>query len=494
MPRPRNRPGKKDGDMTDSAVPNPGASGGTGAFTGDLSTNTPILVRPAGTSFEFSGMRYYDYNASPLREDKAQVLFEPIVFSLVGHKPTKTDTKKGESNIPFVGYRRASELWANVYLQLRYQAESVKSYRHLPATITTPARVHDMVMIYMKAVSMLTFITCVQKLAQFDRGHRSIGIHASKVSRGRVDSAWRSLTSIPMWKGFHDFAVHASTPVMGMADSAVLHRMCVTDHIDYTWGQSFNVLVGNATPIINGDAFWTNAIADVETIIQTLSGLATYTTASDKTDLQAIVSLMRMLDVPTNHTTWRDVQPLVVDVGLHDQRLFRGAFIGKYNSTLGTDRNYSYPLNGSLGGMLEVRGRGTPKPTYVAGMEVPWLAGESFVASADADEFIYGAVLPGTQGAAAATTTDTESMPFRAFRVYNYEDGWVAYSQITESSGRARFPDGSHQYVSAINSLTSSPDVKVNDSVDFGFYMPQEDVAYHYLSWLSGTLGVPYVF
>ena len=487
MPRPRNRPGKKDGDMTDSAVPNTGSSGGGGAYTGDLSTNTPVLVRPSGTSYEFSGMRYFDYNASPIREDKAQIIAESVVYSLVGHKPTKTDTAKSAS---FIGYKRASELWANAYAQLRYQAESVKSYRHLPNELTTPNRVHDMVMMYMRAVSLLTALTSAQKLAQFDRGHRSMGLAASKVSRGRVDSAWRSLTSIPMWKGFHDYAVHASTPVMGAADSAIYHRLFVADTLDYQWGQAF-AIKSTASPLNpSTDGTWTDTMNDIEKMVQALSGLATYTVTTDKADLQAIVSLMRMLDVPTNHTTWRDVVPLIVDLGLHDQRLFRGALVNKFTVTGGTDKNYSYPVIGGLNGMLEVRGRGSPKPTYVAGMEGTWAAGESYVDSADADNFNYGCVLPGISG----STTVTENAMTRVFQVYSYEDGWEVASVTKDGDGRAKFPYAAHQYASIINSASATPDVKMNDSVDFGFYMPEEDVAYHYLSWLSGTLGVPYVF
>ena len=220
----RNRRGKKDGTMTDSADRGSGPSGGRGAHSGVQQTRPPLLVRPSGTSVEVNGLRYFDYNAAPVRQDKAQIVQEAISVDLLGRRHTN-QLASSPQEVDIHALNRVDELWSAAYRQLVYMAESRDAYRHLPASLNEEHNFRYYIEMYMTAVSALTEWCAWNKLTQYDRGHREAGMASARISRGRINTLWQALTSYPMFPAFHQFAKYVVTPVTDVPSGAVLHRM-----------------------------------------------------------------------------------------------------------------------------------------------------------------------------------------------------------------------------------------------------------------------------
>ena len=484
-----------DGTATDSTTPGMGMPSGAGAHQQNIATRPPLLVRPSGVSYEFGGARYFDYNAAPVRADRLQVMLEPVAIELYA----RTHTKAGGIAVPTLrSILRVRELWDNAYEQLVYRAESAGSYRHEPASLNVGSvNVKDYCQLYMRAVALLTEITCWQKLAQFDRGHRTVAsMQTARVPRSRVNTGWETVTSFPMFKGLHDFAIYAATPVMASPSGIVYHRGFPKEHDSPNLGQTWHYLaMPSASPVAPVNvSYATNLMQDVELIVQVLNMLATGLTDENKANINSIQGLFRMSGLTMNPTRWEDINPLIMDEGLYDQRVQRGAYIGQFVRT-GTDDQLCYPrVTGSSArtvNLVEQRGLGAPTQLIVSGMETPWGADYEVVPVAS-DNIIYGAIQYNTQGQGA---TPSAQRFFRSAAVYDPDGGWRLINTVPASGDIDGIgePWKRHQYVHRGGTGGGFEAFRVNDPVDWSFFMPAEDIGLHYLAWLSQTLGIPYV-
>ena len=500
-PRRNSQPrGRKDGSREDNAPDRQmGAGMGRSAFGGDQSTKNDIIVRGDGMRFEFDGLAYFSYNQAPVRQDRIQAIWEARAFNLLGWDHVTADTTPSTSPYSRVpALERVSELWDDAYEQMVFLGEARDAYRHLPATLNDEKSFRDYVEIYMTALMILIDLISWQKLAVYDFAHRSVAQHANKISRGRVDGLLRNLTSHPMLPAFHALAVWMATPVTSGDEGIVYHpQFLARDSVLDYWGIALNNSRRQRNGVsINGpntDSAWTDAVAMVEQLLMVLDRSSTGTSSNKITDVRSIQGLFRMLGIQPNLTTWRDLVPIREDMSGLDQLLYRG-WIGGYDVITGGDKILGYPTETQFNGNIEMRGRGQPNPLVVAGMVNP-VASSYARADEDVDGFTIGLQQFGGP-ASTSGTAGAHSGVYRKVSSYNQEEGWYTGGTLLASGSTSVLdaPFLQHQYIRRLtDNSDTGVDVRVNDMVDWQFFMPIENVGIHYLKFIGDALGVPYV-
>ena len=491
MPR-NGRRGRKDGLAEDSSVRSVARTGG-GAHSPDISTQPPLIVRPDGPPVSYGGMQYNSYSAAPVRRHKLQVVSEPVGFHILGRHRTNASPSVETT---FASLLRVEEVWDEAYQQWIYAAESRDAYRHLPKELNNRKVFRYMITLYMQAVAMLNELTCWQKLTMFDRGHRAVGFEVARISIGRTNTAWESLTSFPMPIAFHQYAMYASMPVVGLPTDPVYHRLFPMPEWQYAFGTSGDFPY--RTVGVDGASLWPdqagyagNILDTVNTVIKILSGLASTVSDNDQEDIYNVLQLFRMTGLKPNPTKWRDVNPLVMDQALLDQRMYRGLMVGEINVTSGTNKQVSYPIveGSDAVTLVERRGMGTPTPLIFCGMESPWGAN---VGSEDVNAeapILYGSIGFATQNASNLSRRGS----FRAARLFTPSDGFFSEHTQVNNLSQVMDPYLHHEYAKRLNTTSVNINVRVSDAVDWEFYMPAEDIGLHYLAWTSQALGLPFV-
>jgi hypothetical protein len=236
----------------------------------------------------------------------------------------------------------------------------------------------------------------------------------------------------------------------------------------------------------------------VETILDVLNRTHPDMSDNDRSDVQNIQTLFRMLELPQAPMNWNNWVPTMLDFGMVDTLLYRGAWVGVDNTSLLGDNVLVYPRIDDLSGLVEVRGRGTPNPLTVAGLMNPLtVIRDAANWNVSSGYFFIGAVGYNqlNQANYAADVNKSENGLHRLIRKFTQEDGWTnATSSYRAVAVQQTDPLRHHQYsVRGQVDVDTIVDVDVNDSVDYSFYVPVEDVGYHYLAWLSQTLGLPYL-
>ena len=492
--------GRKDGTREDNA-PNRMSGGGMGtsAFGGNQGTTTDVIVRGDGMRYEFDGLAYFSYNQAPVRQDRIQAIWETRSMNLLGWDHVGADTTPDSSPYSRVpALQRVEELWEDAYEQMVFLAEARDAYRHLPASLNDDKSLRDYVELYMTALIILIDLISWQKLAVYDFGHRAVSQYANKISRGRVDGLLRQLTSHPMLPAFHTLALWMATPVTAGPESIVYHpNFLARDNLLDYWGIALNntrrARAGLTTNGPNTDSAWTDAIAMVEQILMVLDRSSTGTSSNKITDIRSIQGLFRMLGIQPHLTTWRDLLPIREDPTMLDQLLYRGTIAG-YASISTGDKILGYPTETQFNGNIEMRGQGQPNPLIVAGMANP-VATSYARADEESDQFSIGL----QQYGGAPNISGSSSLHVGAWRkgkVYTQEDGWIGATTIIVGDSTLTLADPflHHQYVKRLtDNIDTGVDVRVNDTVDWQFFMPLENVGIHYLKFIGDALGVPYV-
>ena len=493
--------GNKTGERTDGGNQKAANPSNTGAFKPDISTRRPeILHRPPGASVEFGGVKYWGYNNAPIRQDRLQVLVEPRRFKLKGWIPVNQGTNIGRPDTIMPAAVSIDRLWDNAYDLLRQLAEDRDGYRHLPDDLNESDRLLDYCSLWVTTYALLKFLTCAQKLSSFDQGH--LGTTAVRVSRGRTDEAWRALGSIPMFDGVVQLADYISTPIMGNPESPVYHPYIPFCVDDYAWGQTLTQLKaisgkrGDVFALNSSDLF-TNVITTVEALLLVFNRTAPAMSADDKEDVQNIQSLFRMIGVPAHQFSWSEVSPLAVDPQRLDQVLYRNAWYGGADLT-GTDQTEVFPARNSIRAFVEVRGLGAgPKAPDFMGWNGPMIAlnGTERYDVTNQNTLI-GLVAGGnTQSTNAPALGDDDIGFHRDITFFTPEDGWLSTpaTSYTNTANEPASPLENHQYIRRSVGTAAATEMRVNDSVDYGFFMQAADIGAHQLAWTSQMLGIPYV-
>ena len=305
-----------------------------------------------------------------------------------------------------------------------------------------------------------------------------------------------------MFDGIVQFADYISTPVMGAPETPVYHPYVPFCVAHYAWGQTLTQLKavsgkrGDVFKLNDADLF-TNVITTVEALLLVFNRTAPGMSADDKEDVQNIQSLFRMIGVPTHQFTWSEVSPLVVDSQRLDQVLYRNAWVGGADLT-GTDQTEVFPARHSLRAFVEVRGVGAgPKAPDFMGWNGPMISYNTTERyDVTAQNSIVGMVSGGnTQSTNAPALADDDIGYHRDITFFTPEDGWLATAatSYTNASNEPAYPMKLHQYVNRAQSTAAQVEMRVNDTVDYGFFMQAADIGAHQLAWLSQTLGIPYV-
>ena len=338
--------------VMDNTTHNPGhprGRGGRGAHARDISTRRPTIKhRGESTSHSFGGVTYFSYNHAPPRRDRLQVLTEPKMVSLMGFTDQTGDYGRAASDVALglvPALRQISRIWAQAYEMLRELAQDRDGYRHLPGTLNHDNAVELYVLAYMYARMLLVELTSWQKLSQYDDAHILAGIQARKVSRGRVNGLWESLSQYPIFPGFSSWADRLATPVSGNSEEPVYHPQFpvplglrdalggVATNMPYEPPPRNSVTALNPTT----SGYYTNLVTTVETLLEYLSGHMAGMFVPAREDNRNLRSLLYMLSVPQAPQSWTGVTELDENPQKLDAILYRGAYIGAGAATLGTD-------------------------------------------------------------------------------------------------------------------------------------------------------------
>ena len=521
---PRNKRGK-DSKSDSTAVRQDQAmgsrsGGGSVAYSPDISTRqSDMPTRGDGPTFTFGGVSYIGRELAPLRQNRIQTVYEHLQASLRGYNwhgaAAPTATQKSFLYDVSPAYRTIDSVWDNAYYLLRMRAVDLEGYRHLPSELYNPNTVERYVKTYLNARMMIGELTSWQKLRGYDLGHISVGKAASLISQGRVNNAWEGLSRFRMFPGIVAWGDMMAKPIRGHDRSITYHPGWAWAAHNYDWGVPRVDAAQTASSVGNwsyqtwdrthiwdpsDSTTFQRLISTVETALSVLDRTAPQLSSDDKSDIENLEVLLRMLEVPVSPMRWNDWQPIRDDLMSLDTMLYRNAWIGADNVGGGGDRVLAYPWNTDLSGQVEIRGRGQPNPLLVAGMYNqiatvnPVASTSRPVISPGADMFSIGMLSANQRDdTSAATGTTNETGYHRLQRTFSQSGGWTdLVTTFQADTVRQEDPVRHHQYsergqIAAAGSI----DISVNDEVDFNFNVPLEDVGYHFLPWLSESLGIP---
>ena len=122
------------------------------------------------------------------------------------------------------------------------------------------------------------------------------------------------------------------------------------------------------------------------------------------------------------------------------------------------------------------------RDSFVTGMEVPLFTTYSRE-DVGSNRLIYGVIQKGYKdGTGTQDPGESNALGISTLReIYTPSDGWQLIEALT-SRDSDLWPTRSHQWIRRLSSVSSAPDMRVNDPAGYNYYMPPQDYGIHYLA------------